>query len=78
MTPKINSSSSLSTLCRKLHFPRSILAHTRTFRIPATTMTRGVVVCVAHGGGPMPVLGDPGHASITASLKTRVPKILKL
>ncbi|KAJ0316493.1 hypothetical protein COL5a_011532 [Colletotrichum fioriniae] len=26
----------------------------------------------------MPVLGDPGHASITASLQKRVPKILKL
>ncbi|GKT40669.1 extradiol ring-cleavage dioxygenase [Colletotrichum spaethianum] len=26
----------------------------------------------------MPILGDPGHASITASLKNRVPKILKL
>ncbi|WQF84286.1 Putative extradiol ring-cleavage dioxygenase, class III enzyme, subunit B [Colletotrichum destructivum] len=78
MTLKINSSSSLSTLCRTLHFPKSILAHTRKFRIPVPTMTRGAVVCIAHGGGPMPVLGDPGHASITASLKTRVPKILKL
>ncbi|KAF6809375.1 amidohydrolase [Colletotrichum sojae] len=45
---------------------------------PTTTMTRAAVVCVSHGGGPMPVLGDPGHASITASLKERVPKILKL
>ncbi|TEA12729.1 4,5-DOPA dioxygenase extradiol [Colletotrichum sidae] len=26
----------------------------------------------------MPVLGDPGHAAITASLKKRVPQILKL
>ena len=26
----------------------------------------------------MPVLGDPGHASIVKSLKTRVPQILKL
>ncbi|KAF9870643.1 hypothetical protein CkaCkLH20_11949 [Colletotrichum karsti] len=41
-------------------------------------MPRAAVVCVSHGGGPMPVLGDPGHASITASLKSRVPKILKL
>ncbi|KAK1969720.1 Extradiol aromatic ring-opening dioxygenase [Colletotrichum sublineola] len=41
-------------------------------------MTRGAVVCIAHGGGPMPVLGDPGHAAINASLKNRVPKILKL
>lgn len=28
--------------------------------------------------GPMPVLGDPGHAEIVHSLKQRVPKILKL
>lgn len=26
----------------------------------------------------MPLLGDPGHAAITKSLKTKVPKILKL
>ncbi|KAK2027818.1 Extradiol aromatic ring-opening dioxygenase [Colletotrichum zoysiae] len=41
-------------------------------------MARGAVVCIAHGGGPMPVLGDPGHAAINASLKNRVPKMLKL
>ncbi|KAI3391151.1 hypothetical protein diail_7818 [Diaporthe ilicicola] len=41
-------------------------------------MTRGAVVSVSHGGGPMPVLGDPGHANIVKSLKTRVPEILKL
>lgn len=28
--------------------------------------------------GPLPVLGDPGHASIVKSLKERVPQILKL
>ncbi|PVH96683.1 Extradiol aromatic ring-opening dioxygenase [Periconia macrospinosa] len=36
------------------------------------------VICISHGGGPMPVLGDPGHTAIVKSLKTRVPKILKL
>lgn len=36
------------------------------------------VFSISHGGGPMPVLGDPSHAAITKSLKTRVPKILKL
>ncbi|KAF2641976.1 extradiol ring-cleavage dioxygenase [Massarina eburnea CBS 473.64] len=42
-------------------------------------MTRlAPVISIAHGGGPMPILGDPGHAAITKSLKTRVPKILKL
>lgn len=41
-------------------------------------MARGAVVSVTHGGGPLPVLGDPGHAEITKSLQTRVPEILKL
>jgi hypothetical protein len=36
------------------------------------------VIALSHGGGPMPLLGDPQHAAITKSLKTRVPKILKL
>ncbi|KAG9191495.1 hypothetical protein G6011_10229 [Alternaria panax] len=42
-------------------------------------MTRlASVISLSHGGGPMPLLGDPSHAAITKSLKTRVPKILKL
>ncbi|KAI5457765.1 Extradiol ring-cleavage dioxygenase, class III enzyme, subunit B [Mariannaea sp. PMI_226] len=40
--------------------------------------TVGPVVALSHGGGPMPILGDPGHDSIIYSLKNRVPKILKL
>ncbi|KAE8867295.1 hypothetical protein PTNB73_05389 [Pyrenophora teres f. teres] len=36
------------------------------------------VISLSHGGGPMPVLGDPSHASITKSLQTKVPQILKL
>jgi aromatic ring-opening dioxygenase catalytic subunit (LigB family) len=36
------------------------------------------VLSISHGGGPMPVLGDPSHAEITNSLQTKVPKILKL
>jgi aromatic ring-opening dioxygenase catalytic subunit (LigB family) len=28
--------------------------------------------------GPLPVLGDEGHKDIAASLRTRVPKLLKL
>jgi hypothetical protein len=36
------------------------------------------VISISHGGGPMPILGDPSHAAITHSLKTRVPQILKL
>jgi aromatic ring-opening dioxygenase catalytic subunit (LigB family) len=43
------------------------------------SMTRlAPVISLSHGGGPMPLLGDPAHAAITKSLKTKVPKILKL
>ena len=42
-------------------------------------MTRiAPVISLSHGGGPMPLLGDPSHKEITNSLKTKVPKILKL
>ena len=42
-------------------------------------MTRlAPIISLSHGGGPMPVLGDPSHASIVRSLSTRVPQILKL
>ncbi|KAI9698285.1 MAG: hypothetical protein M1820_007555 [Bogoriella megaspora] len=41
-------------------------------------MTRAPVISISHGGGPMPVLGDPDHEDIVESLQTRVPKLLKL
>lgn len=41
-------------------------------------MTRGPVIALSHGGGPMPLLGDPSHADIVRSLRERVPKLLKL
>jgi hypothetical protein len=45
----------------------------------ADNMTRlAPVVSLSHGGGPMPLLGDPSHREITNSLKTKVSKILKL
>ncbi|EOA85296.1 uncharacterized protein SETTUDRAFT_65325, partial [Exserohilum turcica Et28A] len=45
----------------------------------STNMTRRApVIALSHGGGPMPLLGDPSHAPITKSLQTRVPHILKL
>lgn len=45
----------------------------------SSNMTRlAPVLSISHGGGPMPVLGDPSHAEITKSLQTKVPKILKL
>ena len=45
---------------------------------PIAGMPRAPVISISHGGGPMPVLGDPKHAEIVRSLRTRVPKILKL
>src|ERR1700736_6413833 len=36
------------------------------------------VIAVCHGGGPMPVLGDPDHASLVKSMTEKVPKILRL
>ncbi|KAH8901979.1 Extradiol aromatic ring-opening dioxygenase [Coniochaeta sp. PMI_546] len=41
-------------------------------------MPRAAAIAVSHGGGPMPVLGDPAHKDIVNSLRHRVPKILKL
>lgn len=42
-------------------------------------MTRlAPVISLSHGGGPLPLLGDPSHAAITKSLQTKVPKILRL
>ncbi len=46
---------------------------------PAPSMSpRGAVVALSHGGGPMPVLGDPDSAALAQSLRTRVPAILGL
>ncbi|KAH8705999.1 Extradiol ring-cleavage dioxygenase, class III enzyme, subunit B [Talaromyces proteolyticus] len=36
------------------------------------------VICLTHGGGPMPILGDPAHVNIVQSWQTRVRKLLKL
>jgi len=41
-------------------------------------MLRGAVIALSHGGGPLPVLGDPASAALANSLRTRVPSILRL
>jgi aromatic ring-opening dioxygenase catalytic subunit (LigB family) len=41
-------------------------------------MPRGAVIALSHGGGPLPLLGDPEHIAIVRSFASRVPKILKL
>ncbi|EFX00625.1 extradiol ring-cleavage class 3 subunit b [Grosmannia clavigera kw1407] len=42
------------------------------------SMARAAVVALSHGGGPMPVLGDPDSQALAGSMRTRVPAILGL
>lgn len=59
----------------------SLVAHSNasTFaRTASYNMTRTAVVALSHGGGPMPVLGDPDSAQLAGSMRTRVPTILGL
>ena len=42
-----------------------------------SVLSRMPSLFVAHGGGPFPVLGDPGHAGLTSALK-RLPKELNI
>ncbi|KAI9715048.1 MAG: hypothetical protein M1828_001084 [Chrysothrix sp. TS-e1954] len=41
-------------------------------------MGRAPVIALSHGGGPLPLLGDPDHAHLVESLRSKVPKLLKL
>lgn len=41
-------------------------------------MAKAPVIVFSHGGGPLPVLGDPSHDQIVHSLRNRVPSILRL
>ncbi|KAK8211267.1 extradiol ring-cleavage dioxygenase [Phyllosticta citricarpa] len=43
-----------------------------------TTPAMAPVICVSHGGGPMPILGDPSHTALVKSMREKVPEILKL
>jgi hypothetical protein len=67
---------SLNPLRGLQQFPLSFYTNTAT---AAPNMTRRApVVSISHGGGPMPILGDPSQAKLTHSMKTRVPRILQL
>lgn len=46
--------------------------------LTTAAMPRAPVIALSHGGGPMPLLNDPSHTQIVHSLRTRVPKLLKL
>src|SRR5208282_1970252 len=41
-------------------------------------MPRAPVISIAHGGGPLPLMNHPSHTHLVESLKTKVPKILRL
>ncbi len=42
-----------------------------------TQKTLAPVMFVSHGGGPLPLLGDPGHSELTATLKTMAAAVDK-
>ncbi|KAF1986295.1 extradiol ring-cleavage dioxygenase [Aulographum hederae CBS 113979] len=54
------------------------ISYSSNFSSTANMTRRAPVISISHGGGPMPLLGDPSHAAIVESLKTRVPEALKL
>ncbi|CAH0018159.1 unnamed protein product [Clonostachys rhizophaga] len=41
-------------------------------------MALAPVIALSHGGGPLPILGDPDHKTIIDSLEKRIPKLLSL
>jgi aromatic ring-opening dioxygenase catalytic subunit (LigB family) len=41
-------------------------------------MPRAPAISVCHGGGPMPIMNDPGHAALIKSMTTKVPQVLGL
>lgn len=49
-----------------------------TFSGNETAMPRAACIALSHGGGPLPLLGDPDHAALVDSLRTRVPALLGL
>lgn len=65
----------------------ALLSAAKLFQLPFSSnqsfssspaMGRAPVVAVCHGGGPMPVMNDPGHAELIKSMSTKVPSILGL
>ena len=52
--------------------------HPQVLLTGSVNMTRAPAIAFSHGGGPMPLLGDPFHEHIVYSLRNRVPKILRL
>lgn len=66
-------SAALLSAAKLFQLPTFSLNHTST-----STMSPAPVVAVCHGGGPMPVMNDPGHAALIKSMTTKVPSLLGL
>ncbi|KAG9243460.1 Extradiol ring-cleavage dioxygenase, class III enzyme, subunit B [Calycina marina] len=66
-----------TTLLSSLFFKPNLLTCSLDSTLNYHTMP-APVIAVCHGGGPMPILGDPGHAQLIKSMSTTVPKILGL
>ncbi|CAG8983289.1 hypothetical protein HYALB_00002726 [Hymenoscyphus albidus] len=69
-------SAAFLSAARLFQQPLSLFSSNQTSS--STTMTRAPVIAVCHGGGPMPLLGDPGHANLIESMSTKVPETLQL
>lgn len=69
-----------TTILHTLHSTSAFNLQQPLFSLPITTtnMTRAPVIAISHGGGPMPLLGDPDHAEIVSSLRNTVPNLLHL
>ncbi|KAF9734222.1 hypothetical protein PMIN06_004464 [Paraphaeosphaeria minitans] len=67
---------SLNPLRGIQQFPLSFYSNTE--KIAGNMSRRAPVISVSHGGGPLPLLGDPSQAALTHSMKTKVPEILRL
>jgi aromatic ring-opening dioxygenase catalytic subunit (LigB family) len=49
-----------------------------TYSTCSSKMPLAPVIALSHGGGPMPLLGDPSQKALADSMRNRVPAILKL
>ncbi len=70
--------SSSFALLSSLFLRPTLLTCSRNQTSSYSTMPRAPSICVCHGGGPLPVMGDPAHASLIKSMTEKVPSILRL
>jgi aromatic ring-opening dioxygenase catalytic subunit (LigB family) len=70
----IASSFASQTALKNLYHPTHIFAYSTC----SSAMSLAPVIALSHGGGPMPLLGDPSQKALADSMRNRVPSILKL